>query len=77
MSQCPIPGCTASAQPGELLCTPHWRQVPEDLKKQVWRTWSWFVHARTVQKRTAALGPYREARKAAIDAVTKVESLLV
>jgi hypothetical protein len=74
---CPIPGCTNHTRPGELLCIPHWRQVPSKLKSDVWSTWRAFTKGATAQAKLAARKPYLEARQAAIDAIAKAESPLV
>lgn len=69
---CPIPNCTRTTRPGELLCTPHWRLVPSAMKDRVWGTW------RVLRFETSATGPlprqaYRKARDAAIAHVVELE----
>lgn len=36
MSLCPINGCTRRTQEPELLCKPHWFDVPVWLRKRIW-----------------------------------------
>ena len=76
---CPIPGCTGSAHPGQLLCLRHWRMVPSQLKTDVWTTWR-AVRFRTGKKAAecaADIATYRAAREAAIASVTSLESPLL
>lgn len=34
---CHIPNCTAAVPPERLMCVKHWRMVPRDLQRDVWR----------------------------------------
>lgn len=57
---CPIPGCLKVVPSSDILmCLKHWRKVPEEIRKRVWRTW-----------RRGPPEQYLEARKAAIDAAS-------
>lgn len=63
---CEAVGCQHMVQPGFLMCTPHWRQVPKKLQAMVWTTW------RELNRRGATpehAQRYRAAKQAAIDAV--------
>ena len=42
---CPITGCTAQISTARLMCLPHWRQVPDDLKTAVNRAWRAYQRA--------------------------------
>lgn len=72
---CPIPGCTGSTRPGQLLCLRHWRAVPSKLKNEVWTTWRAvrFRTGKKVEECQADIAAYREARDAAIAVVTRLE----
>jgi hypothetical protein len=37
--ECPIDGCTRRVPSHQLLCAPHWRAVPRDLQRALYRTW--------------------------------------
>lgn len=73
---CPIPGCTATPRAGELLCGPHWRQVPSELKGEIWTAWRALRYGRDQRIRAEALPRYRAARSAAIAAVSSSGPLL-
>lgn len=64
--QCPIPGCTDSTRPGQLLCRLHWSAVPTELKGRVWSTWRAFTKAVGHRAALVARQPYLDARQAAI-----------
>jgi hypothetical protein len=36
---CRVPGCFNTIRPSMLMCLPHWKRVPEDLRRAVYRTW--------------------------------------
>jgi len=39
---CPLDGCPRTVRAGQLMCGPHWYQVPRELQRDVYRTWrSW------------------------------------
>lgn len=61
---CAIPGCDRPAKDGQLMCWPHWRQVPRALNHAVFDTY------RNLRNDT---GAYRQARDAAISAVVAKE----
>jgi hypothetical protein len=39
LNQCPATGCTTAIPATWLLCSPHWRMVPDSLRNAVWTTW--------------------------------------
>lgn len=36
---CHVPLCNVPVPPKMLMCLRHWRQVPQTLQREVWRTW--------------------------------------
>lgn len=34
---CHADGCTKQIAPALFMCLPHWRQVPRDLQREIWR----------------------------------------
>lgn len=36
---CHAIGCTTTCVPERLMCLRHWRMVPKDLQREVWRTY--------------------------------------
>lgn len=81
MPACAAIGCTASVKPEYLMCRRHWRMVPIPLQRAVWRAWralrtppkgvppGWSAIARSISSHT-----YEAARKAAVDAVYRIEA---
>jgi hypothetical protein len=61
LRECPVPGCTTRHKRELLMCGWHWKRVPEELRKRVWRT---FKHDGVLSEE------YQEARDAAIESVT-------
>ena len=55
--------CPKRTPMGKLMCNPHWRDVPADLKNKVYRAWSKW------NKNTGTLEALREAQMAAIASV--------
>ena len=39
MKPCPITGCTATCRDDQVMCSTHWRLVPDPLQKTIWRLW--------------------------------------
>jgi len=39
VNTCRVPGCHAPRNPSQLMCLTHWRQVPAELRHEVWRTY--------------------------------------
>lgn len=37
--ECPIEGCARRVSSHQLLCARHWRAVPRDLQRDLYRTW--------------------------------------
>jgi hypothetical protein len=35
--KCQVPKCDRRAPPGRLMCGPHWKRVPRNLQRAVWR----------------------------------------
>lgn len=60
--RCPIEDCPKTIQWHYLMCGRHWRQVPGELRREVWRTYDNGAGVGTPE--------YRQARDAAIEAVT-------
>lgn len=59
---CPAAECTRSVRAGYLMCAYHWRGVPLDFQRAVWRTWRAWGKEPTGE----AWDAYREARAAAL-----------
>lgn len=71
---CPISGCTGYVLPGRLLCLHHWRRVPPERQRDVWR--SWRIASRSDRRTVSGLTAWEaweRARQAAIDAVERAE----
>lgn len=64
---CPGPRCTRDDIPaGKLACAGHWYQVPEAVRKAVWRAWRGGDGAGTAEHTaamTAAVSRMRPFRK--------------
>ena len=65
---CEYPGCAATTSRELFMCSVHWRAVPPDLQRKVYRTWR--------NRRAALRNPttYEEAKRAHEEA--KREALL-
>lgn len=37
--RCKVPDCQVTVTLNRLMCLPHWYQVPEPLRKEIWATW--------------------------------------
>jgi hypothetical protein len=57
--------CGKSIPRGRLMCAAHWRQVPQPLQRDVWRTWGAFQHRQDAQHALRLLAEYRQAADAA------------
>lgn len=62
---CHVPGCDTRTKPELLMCGPHWKLVPKDLQRAVWRH---YRPGQCVDMKTSA--EWREAARAAIDSAT-------
>ena len=60
--------CRKPIGAGRLLCPPHWHQVPENLQREVNRTWNTFrrLHPGESKRQLQLLREYRSAREAAL-----------
>lgn len=63
---CPITGCARKAGRGKLLCYTHWYQVPDHLRKALYRAWD--------RGRGAGTLAHHKAIWAAIDSVNNRDS---
>lgn len=63
---CAVPQCGKVIAEQFLMCRGHWSFVPLELRNEVHRTWRIFRRSRTS---VAAIRQYRDARKAAVDAI--------
>ncbi len=59
--ECPADGCRRRLGFGVLMCGCHWRMVPRDLQREVYRTWA--------RGRMPDPVAYMAARQAAVFAV--------
>lgn len=62
---CPAEGCSRSVRAGHLMCLIHWRGVPVELQRAVWRTW----RAWGKEPTNEAWEAYRTARAEALMSV--------
>lgn len=69
---CARPDCERPCRQGHLFCLEDWRALPPELQKRVRETWAALCRARTGPQYVERLKAYREARAAAIAAVTEV-----
>jgi hypothetical protein len=58
---CAAPTCAAMVGAGLLACRRHWRRLPGDLRREVWRTWR-----RVLAGRNGAIALYEAARAEAV-----------
>jgi hypothetical protein len=66
LKDCPVEGCQARIARQLLVCRVHWRLVPPDLKREVWRAY---------QNGEGILhDAYRRAAAAAVDAAERAEA---
>jgi len=65
---CHAKGCSAEVPPSLLMCSHHWRMVPEDLQRRVWRT---YRKGQEIDKRPSEA--YLAAMREAIEAVSTIE----
>lgn len=69
MHTCHARGCVRVIPPRLLMCAPHWRMVPMELRRQV------MVYYRLGQETDKKPSPmYLKAMRAAIDAVAALEA---
>ena len=66
---CHAEGCAEVIDAERLMCRAHWRKVPRDLQKAVWRT---YVPGQE-KRRGRPSDAYIAAARAAIDAVARIE----
>jgi hypothetical protein len=65
---CHARGCKTAVAPNLLMCLPHWRLVPQELKRAVWAT-----YRRGQEIRKDPTPEYLVAARAAIEAVAEKE----
>ena len=65
---CHALGCNVAVPPKMLMCLPHWRMVPRDLQKAVWRE---YVPGQEIRKDPTPA--YMAVQAAAVDAVAAME----
>lgn len=65
---CHATGCKKAVRPALLMCLPHWRMVPKDIQKLVWKN---YRPGQEVDKRPTR--EYLEVMKRAIRAVEEAE----
>ncbi len=65
---CHARNCEASVPPKMLMCLKHWRMVPRDLQKAVWRE---YVPGQEIRKDPTP--EYMAVQAAAVDAVAAKE----
>ena len=73
MNDCAVPRCTGPARSGQLMCRSHWFDVPAEIRRMVNKTWRAYSTAASTGAPAvfaAARDAYRQARTAAVEAVT-------
>ena len=68
---CHAVGCTKAVPPKLLMCLKHWRMVPNDLQKLVWKH---YRPGQEIDKRPSV--GYMEVQERAVNAVAQREGLL-
>ena len=68
---CHAKGCTRPCPPEYLMCGWHWRLVPYELQREVWRTYN----PGQCDGNAEITEEWHEAADAAIDAVAEIEGL--
>lgn len=66
---CHAKGCDVAVEPNLLMCLRHWRRVPRQLQKAVWK-----FYRPGQEEDKAPSAEYIAAARAAIEAVAKLES---
>ncbi len=67
---CVVPGCECRIRKSLLMCPAHWHQVPQHLQDTVGTAWEEYKY---FPGNPAAVTAYANARRAAIDAVRRIE----
>lgn len=70
MKKCEAPDCGRMISHDLLMCGPHWRQVPDEIQREVYTTWG-AVRRKGVSRATWI--PYLAAIEKARDAVSPRE----
>ena len=65
---CKAVGCAAQVPRGVLMCRNHWRMVPLDLQRLIWRRWK-----AVLRNEHNSVVLYRAAVNAAVEAVEAEE----
>jgi hypothetical protein len=68
LHRCHAIGCDIAVPPALLMCIKHWRMVPKDKQREVWRT-----YRRGQELRKDPTAEYLAAAAAAIQAVREKE----
>lgn len=66
---CPIDNCDKSVPSDKVMCGRHWKTVPRELQRAVYRTWN----ARLKRRDVCAIDEHEKAKTAAIDVATAAE----
>lgn len=64
MTPCPVPRCPQYKRPADLMCQPHWFEVPVAIRGEFWRT----LVARRDKGGLMAILRHERAKRAAIAA---------
>lgn len=70
--RCRVPGCRETIPLDMLMCRAHWRLVPKDRQRAVWRTWRARQRAQAPSVIEAAARAHDEAAQRAVEAVLAV-----
>jgi len=66
-AQCSV--CAKAVPRGRLMCVAHWRAVPLQMQRDVWRTWGAFQNRQGPHHALRLLNEYRQAADAATGCV--------
>ena len=67
---CHARGCGKNVPPRLLMCLPHWRMVPRDLQRAIWRV---YVPGQE-RNHNLVTSEYMAVQKRAVDAVAALEA---
>ncbi|MEI6417478.1 MAG: hypothetical protein WCO82_00275 [Sphingomonadales bacterium] len=69
---CAAPGCDQQAKPGQLMCRPHWFQVPKPIRDAIWSTWK--ARDMVAYGQNVMSAKFAVSQRAAADADAQVQS---
>lgn len=67
---CHALGCQKEIKPSVLMCSNHWRKVPDDIKDDIWK---YYRRGQEIDRKPSI--DYLDAALSAVHAVAKIEGL--